>query len=80
MFLVYEQRGGLHAVAGKCGRGTGGGVGHDQGKICAAAGLKARFGGSKAEPSGDHELRNIRHAFRGIRRKSSLPEGLDLKL
>ena len=57
MFLVHDQRSGGDAVGGEGGGGAGGRVGHDKGKIGAAALLEPRYGRAKAEAARENELR-----------------------
>jgi hypothetical protein len=49
MLLVHNQRRGGDAVGGESGGGAGWRIGHDEGKVGAAALLQARFGSAKAE-------------------------------
>jgi len=56
MLLVEDERSGGDAVGGEGGGGARRGVGHDEGKVVAAALLESGFGRAKAEAARENEL------------------------
>ena len=65
MLFVHDQRRGDDAVGCEGGGGAGRRIGHDEGKVGAAALLEAGFDSAKAEAAGDEKLGGVRHIGSG---------------